>query len=91
VFRSVGSTPNYGTRQLEIGTLCPNQYKSCTLHAHPLEPGTCTINLLVGVRYETPTVGAPGRGLARSTIIQALDGKPRRQSTSQNGDPFRES
>ena len=36
---------------------CPNQYKSYVNRAHPPEPRTCTINLLVGARFETPTVG----------------------------------
>jgi hypothetical protein len=44
----------------------PDQYRPCALRAHPPEPGTSTINLLVGVRYETSTVGAPGSRLARS-------------------------
>jgi hypothetical protein len=42
-------------RWLEVGAFSPNQYKSCALRAHHPEPGTRTINLLVGVRYETPT------------------------------------
>jgi hypothetical protein len=52
---------------MEVWTLCPNQYKYCALHAHHPEPETCTINLLVEARYETPTVGALDRGVARLT------------------------
>jgi hypothetical protein len=31
-------------------------HKSCVLRPHFLKPGTRTINLLIGVRYETPTL-----------------------------------
>jgi hypothetical protein len=51
---------------MDVGTFCPHKYKSFALHAHPTEPRTRTINLLVGVKYKTPIIGAPGRGLARS-------------------------
>jgi hypothetical protein len=36
---------------------CPNQYKPCALHAHPLKPRLRTINLLVRAIYDTPTSG----------------------------------
>jgi hypothetical protein len=33
-----------------------NQYKYCAHRAYPPEFGTHTINLLVGARFETPTL-----------------------------------
>jgi hypothetical protein len=52
IINGVGSASHWW---LEAGTLCSNQYKPYALRAHPPEPGTRTINLLVGARYETPT------------------------------------
>jgi hypothetical protein len=52
IINGAGSTSR---RWLEVGTFYPNQYKSCAYPAHRLEPEMRTINLLVGVRYETPT------------------------------------
>jgi hypothetical protein len=39
-----------------VGTLCPNQYKSCAHHAHRPKPRMRTINLLIEARFETPTI-----------------------------------
>jgi hypothetical protein len=52
-------------RCLDVGTFFPNQYKSFTLCAHPLEARMLTISLLVGAIYDTPIVGMLGRDLAR--------------------------
>jgi hypothetical protein len=52
---------------------CPNQDKPpCTLLASPSILGTRNTDSLIGLgpsRDQTPTVGAPGRGLLRANII----------------------
>ena len=59
LLRTVFSANNTSSNRMDVGTFSPNQYKPCVIQCLTRNNYKFTSQCL----FETPTVGAPGRGL----------------------------